>query len=287
MLDFIVIYIYEKFLTFPDMKKVLTSRETQIMGVINLTPDSYFSYSRVQNMQDFRQRVGEMIDEGADIIDLGGMSSRPGAKIISPTEEFNRVKNYFIELRNSFPKAFISIDTVHAKLAHFCLEHGANMINDISAGTIDPELLTVVSKYDAYYCLMHMKNRPENMQFSPQYQETTLDVLKFLTQQLSKLKKLGIHNVMVDPGFGFGKSIEDNYRLLKDLSVFSILDCPILVGLSRKSMIYKPLEIEAADSLAASSALHLTALQNGANILRVHDVKEARQVKKLFELLNN
>lgn len=269
------------------MKKVIATREPQIMGVINLTPDSYYSDSRVNTMEDFTHRVGHMIDEGADIIDLGAMSSRPGAEIISSEEELNRIGKYFIELRNSYPNLFISIDTIHAKVAHFCLEHGANMINDISGGTIDNQILSTVGKYDAYYCLMHMQNRPENMQDEPNYKEVTLDVLKFLKKRLIEIKKHGIHKVLVDPGFGFGKSIKDNYILLNNLSVFSILECPILVGLSRKSMIYKPLQIEAKESLAASSALHLQALQNGANILRVHDVKEAKQVVKLFKLLNN
>ena len=269
------------------MIKTISTIKPQIMGVINLTPDSYFPDSRIQSIQEFINRIDQMIKEGADIIDLGAMSTRPGAKIVSPDDELERLKEYFLLLRKSYPKLFISIDTVHSKVAEFCLDNGADMINDISAGAIDEKLHSIVAKYNTYYCLMHMQNTPETMQLSPEYQETSLDVLTYLKTKTFALRNLGIHNILIDPGFGFGKSIEDNYRLLNDLSVFQILDCPILVGLSRKSMIYKPLNISPSESLAASSALHLQALQNGAKIIRVHDVKEAKQVVSLFKLLNN
>lgn len=269
------------------MKRILALAKPNIMGVINITPDSYYSSSRVDSMDDFLMKVQQMVSNGVDIIDLGAMSSRPGAEIISPKTELERLKPYFLVLRKEYPDIFISIDTVHSEVAEYCLDHDADMINDISAGSIDDQLIDVVSKYDTYYCLMHMQNTPQNMQNEPKYTNVSLEVLTFLKEKYSRCIEKGLKNIIIDPGFGFGKSIEDNYRLLKDLSVFGIIGCPILIGLSRKSMIYKALDINPDDSLAASSALHLQALQNGANILRVHDVKEAIQVRKLFALLNN
>ena len=172
-------------------------------------------------------------------------------------------------------------------MAEFCLEQGADMINDISAGSMDDNLWATVAKYNAYYCLMHMQNKPKNMQDSPKYEDVSLEVLQFLKQKLYQLDKIGVKKVMVDPGFGFGKRIEDNYQLLRDLSVFNILEKPILAGLSRKSMIYKPLGLTANECLSPTSALHLLALQNGASILRVHDVKEANEIRQLYRLLQN
>lgn len=269
------------------MKRILGQAEPIIMSVINLTPDSFYAGSRINSISEFNKLVSDMLSSGADIIDIGAMSSRPGALIISEKEELSRIKPYLLELRKEHPETFISIDTVHASVAAFALENGADMINDISAGTLDADLLPMVAKHNAYYCLMHMQNQPETMQIRPKYEDVSLEVLHFLKSKLRKLNELGINKVVVDPGFGFGKTIEDNYQLLKNLNVFKILGHPILVGISRKSMIYKPLHIDATDSLAASSALHLYSLQKGANILRVHDVEEARQVKELFALLGN
>ena len=269
------------------MKKIIASERTLIMGVINLTEDSFYKGSRVDSLSGFDEMVSKMLKDGADILDLGAMSSRPGAKIIDQEEELKRIKPYFLALRDKHPNVFISIDTVHASVAAFCLEHGANMINDISAGSIDKELLPTISKHDTYYCLMHMQNKPNTMQLSPKYEDVSLEVLEFLKEKLADLHSAGIHDVVVDPGFGFGKTIENNYKLLNDLEVFKILNRPIMIGISRKSMIYKPLEIEIEETLPASTALHLYGLQKGANILRVHDVAEARQVRRLFELLTN
>jgi len=214
------------------------------------------------------------------------MSSRPGAQIISPEDELKRLLPSFKLIRKTYPDLFISIDTVHSKVAEACLDEGANMINDISAFSIDKELKTIISKYPAYYCLMHMQNLPENMQKEPSYNEISLEILNFLKNKVIELQNEGISKLMIDPGFGFGKSLNDNYQLLNDLGVFSILDIPILVGLSRKSMIYKPLNIKPETSLSATTALHLVALQRGANVLRVHDVEEARQAIALHKLLS-
>lgn len=269
------------------MNRILSFDRPLVMGVINLTPDSFYGDSRALDPNLVLDKVAYMVDNQVDILDLGAMSSRPGAELISIDEELNRLKPSLDEIVKTYPNLFISIDTVHGKVAQHGLENGASMINDISAGAIDKTIIDTTIKYSAYYCLMHMQNLPINMQDNPAYSDTTLDVLGFLKNKSERLKTIGLDKIIIDPGFGFGKDISDNYRLLNDLSVFGILDLPILVGLSRKSMIYKPLNIKPEESLSATTALHLLALQKGANILRVHDVKEAKQAIALFELLND
>ena len=257
------------------------------MGVVNLTPDSFYTESRSMQLDVIMKKVAYMVDNQVDILDLGAMSSRPGAEIISPAEELKRLKPSFEMIRKAYPDLIISIDTVHSAVAEDCLSNGADMINDISAGTVDEGIFEIANKYSAYYCLMHMQNIPKNMQEKPSYNDVTLDIFTFLKKKCYKLKNMGLDKLIIDPGFGFGKSIVDNYKLLNELEVFKILELPILVGLSRKSMIYKPLEISPEESLAATTAAHLVALQNGATILRVHDVKEAKQAVKMYELLSN
>lgn len=267
------------------MKNILLADKPLVMGVVNLTPDSFYMGSRSLDLDEVKNKVMYMVDNQVDILDIGAMSSRPGAEVIGPEIELERLMPSFKMIKKCFPDLFISIDTVHASVAESCLDQGADMINDISAGTIDEDIIEIANKYSAYYCLMHMQNRPENMQDNPQYQDVSLEVLEFLKTKLYRLKQLGMKKLIVDPGFGFGKTIAENYQLLKDLEVFQILDVPVLVGMSRKSMIYRPLGIDPEETLPATTALHLQALQNGANILRVHDVKEAKQAIKLYELL--
>jgi len=269
------------------MNKILSFADPLIMGIINLTPDSFYADSRELNPEKVLKKVSYMVDNQVDIIDLGAMSSRPGAEVISVQEELNRLLPSFKLIKSNYPDTFISIDTVHGEVAETCLGEGANMINDISANSIDKTLISAVNKYDAYYCLMHMQNLPNTMQDQPKYENVSLEVLNFLKNKAHELKNAGVNKLIIDPGFGFGKTVENNYQLLKDLSVFKILDLPLLVGLSRKSMIYKPLNIEPEGTLPATTALHLLALQQGANILRVHDVREAKQAVKLYKLLNN
>jgi len=267
------------------MKKALKFAKAQIMGVINCTPDSYYSESRNTSLKSALDLVERMLLEGADIIDVGAMSSRPGAEIIDDSDEWLRLKEVLFGIRKAYPDLFISVDTFHSSVAEKALDLGVDMVNDISAGSIDPKILDTVSKYDAYYCLMHMQNSPATMQVAPNYENVTKDIFTFLKVMLEKLSLNGIHKVLIDPGLGFGKSIDHNYQLLKNLEVFQILDKPILVGLSRKSMITKLLDIQPEDSLAATTALHLYALQKGANILRVHDVLEAKQAIALYSQL--
>ena len=206
--------------------------------------------------------------------------------MIDAKEELRRVLPVVTELRKRFPNVPISIDTVRSEVARECLEVGAAIVNDISAGSIDATLWEVVAKYKAPYLLMHMQGRPSTMQQAPTYENVVVDVLDFLIEKVGQLRQLGVKDIVIDPGFGFGKSIDHNYQLLKHLHAFQILDCPILAGVSRKSMIYKLLKISPEEALPATSALHLFALQEGARLLRVHDVKEAKQVIQLWQTIN-
>lgn len=269
------------------MNRILNLTKPLIMGVINLTPDSFYSESRSLDVDHILEKVAYMVDNQVDIIDLGAMSSRPGAQIISKDEELERLMPSFDIIRKTYPDLFISIDTVHGSVAEVCLDKGADMINDISAGSIDDTLIPITNKYSAYYCLMHMQKKPHNMQKDPSYSDVSLEILSFIKNKVYEIQAIGLNKIIIDPGFGFGKTIHDNYQLLKELEVLKILELPILVGISRKSMIYKPLNISPEETLAATTALHLVALQNGATILRTHDVKEAKQAVDLYHLLGN
>ncbi len=267
------------------MNNIINFLAPQVMGIINCTPDSFYSESRINSVTAALNLAEKMINDGADIIDVGAMSSRPGAENIGPHEEWERMKEILVELRKEYPSVPISVDTYHGSVAHQALDIGIDMINDISGFQHDISILEAVDKHNAYYCLMHMQNSPQTMQNDPNYQDVVLEVFEFLKAKLKILRDKGIHKVIVDPGFGFGKTIEHNYVLLKQLEVFQILNKPVLAGISRKSMITKLLGIESDEALPATTALHLIALQNGANILRVHDVLEAKQAIKLHEQL--
>jgi dihydropteroate synthase len=253
----------------------------KVMGILNLTPDSFYDGGKYAS-ETFMFQVEKMIREGADFIDIGGMSSRPGATIISVEEELKRVLAPIGKIRHAFPDVIISIDTIHAEVAKQAVEHGALMVNDIAAGNLDENMLPTVGKLNVPYIAMHMKGRPENMQQQAQYDHVTLEVLDFFIDKVKACRAAGIKDVIVDPGFGFGKSIEHNYTLLQHLQDLEMLELPILVGLSRKSMISNYLQIATEDTLNATSSLHMVALQNGASILRVHDVKEAKQCIDLW-----
>lgn len=258
-----------------------------IMGVINITPDSFFEGSRVHHLNAMLVRIDEMAKNGANIIDIGAISTRPGADIISQEEEYSRLKEIIPVVKKEFPQLFFSIDTVYGKTAKACLEAGWDMINDVSAGSIDKSLIDVARIYQCDYILMHAKGLPRNMQENPEYQSVIIEIMEFFAAQIKKLNESGVSKIIVDPGFGFGKTIDHNYEILQKLGTFRIFDKRILVGMSRKSMITKYLEISADEALPASTALHMVALQNGANILRVHDPKEAKQTIQLYEKLQN
>jgi dihydropteroate synthase len=257
------------------------------MGIVNATPDSFYSESRVASTDDLKRRVVQMIDDGVDIIDVGAYSSRPNAEHISETEELIRILPIVEFIKSEFPKLLISIDTFRAKVADECIQRGADIINDISGGQIDDGLLEVIANKEVPYILMHMKGTPQTMMEDTHYNHLTNDLLLYFSQGINKAKKAGIKDVIIDPGFGFSKTQEQNYKLMNQLDLLNALEVPMLVGLSRKSMIFKALDSSAAKALNGTTALHMIALSKGANILRVHDVKEAVECVKLYQLLNN
>lgn len=265
--------------------KLLSLAHPLVMGILNATPDSFFDGGQYDALDAAVAQTGRMLEEGATIIDVGGMSSRPGAKIIETSQELDRVIPIIAAIRQHFPESIISIDTVKAKVAKEAIAAGASIVNDISAGDIDSELWTTVAELGVPYILMHMQGKPANMQQAPAYEDVVEEVLDFLIARVGRLKELGIYDVIIDPGFGFGKSVAHNYQLLKKMHVFKILGLPILAGVSRKSMINKVLKIKAKDALNGTTALHMIALQQGAKILRVHDVKPAVETIRLFQEL--
>ena len=267
-------------------EKLLDLSAPAIMGILNITPDSFHKESRV-NTADAAIRIAErMVEEGAQILDLGAMSSRPGAEIITVEEELARILPILKAIRKALPDTILSIDTVRASVAKECLLSGANMINDISGGHIDHSLIDVVAEFKVPYILMHMKGTPDHMQDQASYENVTMEVLAYISNQIRNLRSKGIHDIIIDPGFGFGKLDVHNFKLMKDLGAFKMFDCPILAGISRKSTIQRTLNVEAANALNGTTALHMYLLERGANILRVHDVKEAVEVVKLWRNIN-
>jgi len=266
----------------------LTSlQEPLVMGICNINADSFYEGSRVHGIDEFITRCESLSLEGAQIIDIGIASSRPGASLIDATEEISIAKPYLEELNKQLPHLTFSLDTYNASTADLAIQFGAAIINDISGGNIDPNMLTTVANGNVGYVAMHMKGTPKTMQNQPQYDDVTKDVIYALSEVKNRCEQAGISDVIIDPGFGFGKSVAHNYELFNNLDHFKVLDTPILVGISRKSMIYKPLNITPKDALSATAALHLKALENGVNILRVHDVKEAVQIIEIHKLLKD
>jgi dihydropteroate synthase len=260
--------------------KLLVIDSPVIMGIINITPDSFYSSN---SNDDILPLAGKMIQEGAAILDIGGQSTRPGSQRITAAEEIKRVLPVIEKLKAHFPDTIISIDTYSSKVAEVAAKAGAAIINDISGGEMDTQMLGTVAALDVPYVCMHMKGTPETMQQLPHYENVITEILDFFNSKLQQCKKAGIKDVIIDPGFGFGKTMEHNFSLLKNLHAFSILDKPVLAGISRKSMVYKTLNTTAENALNGTSVLNTMALLNGASILRVHDVKEARQAITLYE----
>lgn len=252
------------------------------MGILNITPDSFHDGGKYQDITAILGRAALMIQEGADIIDIGGMSSRPGSQIISPQEELRRVLEPIKAIRNNFPDIPMSIDTVHAGVAEKAVAHGVSIVNDISAGTLDKDMIPAVARLQVPYIMMHMQGTPESMQIAPSYRNVVTEVMDYLLSKIQLCHEAGVKDVIIDPGFGFGKTNEHNFALLKRLSLLQMLDVPVLAGVSRKSMITKTLGIKNADALNGTSALNMVALMHGASILRVHDVKEAKEVVSLY-----
>jgi len=259
----------------------------KIMGILNLTPDSFYDGGKYKDEKSILLQIEKMLQEGATFIDIGAYSSRPGAEVVSEDEELRRIIAIVELLIKTFPQITLSIDTFRSKVAGRCLEAGAALINDISAGRLDKNMLATIAKYKAPYIMMHMKGTPQNMQQNTVYENLLTDILHYFSQRVSAARALGIHDVIIDPGFGFAKTLEQNFELLQKLDLFQNLNLPVLVGLSRKSMIYKTLETNAQNALNGTTALNMLALSKNANILRVHDVKEAVECTKLYENLAN
>jgi dihydropteroate synthase len=256
----------------------------QVMGILNVTPDSFYAASRVAPEQLLAQ-AEKMLCEGASILDIGGMSTRPGAAAVSETEELSRTINAVESIKKRFPAAIISIDTYRSRVAQEAVAAGASIVNDVSGGRHDALLLPTVAALGTPYILMHSIGDSVTMQQNPEYDDVTKSVLAFFILKIKELQALGIQNIVLDVGFGFGKTVADNYELLKNLEQFTALGLPLLVGISRKSMIYKYLQINPDEALPATSALHLFALQQGARLLRTHDVAEAMQTIELYKML--
>ncbi len=265
---------------------IMNFHKPKIMGILNVTPDSFYDGGFFNSQKKVLNQVNKMIRDGVDIIDIGGYSSKPGAKDISVETELKRVIPQIKVIKKNFEDIPISIDTFRSKVAKEAVSYGAEIINDISSGDLDKKMFETVSNLNVPYIMMHMLGKPINMQKNPIYKNVVIDINKNLSKKIHKARKKGINDIIIDPGFGFGKTINDNYILLKNLSFFKELGCPILVGVSRKSMIYKVLKSNPENSLNGTTCLNTISLMNGANILRVHDVKQAKEVVSLVESLN-
>ncbi len=262
--------------------RLITFERPLVMGILNVTGDSFYAGSRYSSEDDVLAGAGRMLEQGADMLDIGGQSTRPGARQLEPEEELQKVVGAVKAVRKKFPEIIISVDTFLSVVARAAIEAGADLINDISAGTLDPSLLDTVAELKVPYVLMHMKGSPRDMQTNPVYANVTMEVLDFLIRKLAECKSRGIHDIIVDPGIGFGKTQENNFTLLHDLELFRMLECPILLGVSRKSVIYHTLKTDPSDALNGTTVLNTIGLMNGASILRVHDVKQAVEAVKLF-----
>lgn len=261
--------------------RLLVINKPIVMGIINVTPDSFYTGSRFTGTDAILDIAEKMINDGATILDIGGQSTRPASEPISTDEELKRVIRPIEAIARRFPETYISIDTYYSKVANEAVHAGAAIVNDISAGKLDNLMIPVVSSLQIPYVLMHMQGIPQTMQKAPQYENICKDILDFFIKKVKEIREAGITDIIIDPGFGFGKSIGHNFQLLKNLSVFKILGLPLLAGLSRKSTIYKTLNISPEDSLNGTTVLNTISLLNGASILRVHDVKEATEAIKL------
>ena len=257
----------------------------KIMGILNVSPDSFYDGGVFSNEKKILAQVEKMILDGADIIDIGGFSSKPGAKTISLKEEEKRVIPIIKLINKTFNKIIISVDTFRSEIAEKSLNEGASIINDISGGDLDKNIYQISYKYKAPYVMMHMNGVPLNMQNNPKYENINHDIIKDFTSKIDSAEKKGVCDIIIDPGFGFGKTIQHNYQILNNLKLYTVLKKPILVGISRKSMIYKLLKTDPSKALNGTTSLNTIALINGANILRVHDVKEAKEVIKLYSFL--
>lgn len=263
--------------------RLLELREPQIMGILNVTPDSFYSDSRTPDEAHITDRVRQMMDEGADMIDIGGYSSRPGADDVTPEEEMDRLRRGLRIVRKLYPEVPVSVDTFRADVARMCIEEeGADIINDISGGMMDRQMFRTVARLGVPYILMHMQGTPDTMQVAPHYDNLRREVMLYFAERIDRLCQMGAKDIIVDPGFGFGKTLEHNYELMNHLEDFAVFNLPLLVGISRKSMIYKLTGGTPQTSLNGTTVLNTISLVKGAHILRVHDVKAAAEAKRIY-----
>lgn len=267
--------------------KLIDLSKPKVMGILNLTPNSFFDGGKYTNEEEIVAQVQKMLSEGATFIDIGAYSSKPNAEFVSVSEELARIVPVVELLINHYPNILISIDTFRSEVAENCILKGAALINDISAGKLDDLMLAVIAKYNVPYIMMHMKGTPQTMQTLTQYDAIVEEVLLYFSERIAAARSLGINDLIVDPGFGFAKTLEQNYELLQKMELFGQLNLPILAGISRKSMIYKVLNCNASESLNGTTTLNTVSLMKGANILRVHDVKEAMECVALFNALHS
>ncbi|MDA8596236.1 dihydropteroate synthase [Flavobacteriaceae bacterium] len=264
--------------------KLLDLSEPKVMGILNLTPDSFYDGGQNTELKQIQKKVSQMLADGMDILDVGAVSSKPGAEHVSLEEETQRLIPVVQHLHRNFPDLILSIDTFRAKIAEKAIASGASMINDISAGNLDDEMIDCVTQLQVPYIAMHMQGTPQSMQDNPNYENLIIELIKYFSELQNRCYKKGLNDLIIDPGFGFGKTLNHNYELLKNLNLFHSLELPMLVGISRKSMLYKPLNTSAEQALNATSVAHTLALANGANILRVHDVKQAKETIEIYSL---
>ncbi len=259
--------------------------QPKIAGILNITEDSFFDGGKYSTEDKALKQAEKLLNEGADFIDIGGQSSRPGSEFISAEDELKRVIPIIKSIKKEFPESRLSIDTFWSKVAEESVNEGVGMINDISGGNIDEKMFETVGKLKVPYVLMHMRGTPQTMGQFTDYKDVVLDVNYYFSEKVSELRKYGVSDILLDPGFGFSKTLEQNYELMKNLDKMKIFGLPLYVGISRKRMIWQPLEITIEEALTGTSALNLFALQKGANLLRVHEVKEAKQMIKLWKML--
>ena len=268
--------------------RLLDLSTPRVMGILNLTPDSFYAPSRMEADDAIAARARQIVEEGAAIIDVGAYSSRPGAADVSVEEEMARLRRGLSIVRNAVPEAILSVDTFRADVARMCVEeYGVDIINDISAGELDKDMFSTVAALHVPYILMHMQGRPQNMQRAPRYDNLLKDIFLYFARKVRQLRDLGAYDLVLDPGFGFGKTLEQNYELMAHLEEFSVFELPVLVGVSRKSMIYRLLGCGPEDALNGTTVLHTIALQKGASILRVHDVRPAVETIRIVSRLTD
>ena len=267
--------------------KLLDLGQPKVMGIMNLTPDSFFDGGRNVEISQILKKTETMLNDGMDILDIGGQTTRAGAQTISADEELQRIMPALEQIIQHFPNIIISVDTFWSQVARESVQAGAAIVNDISAGSMDKNLFKTVAELQVPYVLMHMQGKPQNMQYNPVYEDVVTEVNYFFSEKIKELKALNVNDIILDAGFGFGKTVEQNFELLKNQRMLGFGNYPVLTGISRKSMICKPLQINPENALNGTTALHMLALQQGANILRVHDVKEAKECIKLYEIFQS